>query len=81
MSGWARGLFAREIRKAKPQLEPLRCSRLDVVPALQFGLFGACYRYVGAFSSPAQAIAITLCADASQALEFRYGHHDCLASP
>lgn len=69
MSGRARGLFASEIRKAKPQLEPLRCARLDVVFALQFGLFVPRYRDIATFCSATEAVAVALSADASQPLE------------
>jgi len=42
---------------------------LDVVLALQFGLFRTRYRDVATFCGTTEAIAVALCADASQALE------------
>ena len=69
MFGWTRGLFASEIWQGKPQLEPLRRARLDVVFPLQFCFFISGYRDIAAFCSATEAVAVTLGADAGQALE------------
>ena len=69
MSGWTSGLFAREIGQAEPELEPFWCARLDIVFALQFGLFVSCDGDIATFCSATEAVAVALSADASQPLE------------